>query len=159
MPTLEPPVSGYQRPSTDEVTVEFRSDGSVTIPVDDKTVHWRPPKVKHMRQFRNQQADLAERISSMTAGLRDATFDTPAEESRAVMHFREQIETDVIGWLRGVDQALALPDSADLPVDEGEWPVWLPTLDFTGALVRHWLSNPFASAAPSTHPAPTGTGR
>jgi hypothetical protein len=143
----------------DEVTVEFRPDGSVTIPIDDKTVHWRPPKVKHMRAFRNQQAELAERISGMTAELRDATFDTPADETRTVMEFRERIETEVIGWVRAVDQALAIPDSADLPIDEGEWPVWLPTLDFTRALVRHWLANPFASAGRSTPPEPTGTGR
>jgi len=143
----------------DEVTVEFRPDGSVTIPVDDKQVHWRPPKVKHMRAFRNQQADLADRITAKTSKLKDAKFKTPADETRAVMEFREDIETEVVEWLRGVHTALALPDSAVLPEDEGEWPVWLPTLEFTSTLVRHWLSNPFASAAPSTHPAPTGTGR
>jgi len=140
----------------DEVTVEFRRNGETVFHVDDDTVHWRPPKVKHIRQFRNQHVELADEIREATDELRAGEYATDHDEAVAVAEFRDSIQGKVADWFRGVDKALAMPDSTPLPDDVGDWPAWLPTLDFTAAVLNHWLANPFAS--PANPPEPTATG-
>lgn len=118
-----------------DTPIDFRPDGSIRFDIDDVTIRWRPPKVGDVRRARNSQAEVADAARQQIADRDVDDFDL----EKAL----EGAEDIVAGWVRLVHEDLRL--EGDLPDDINDWPAWLPSLQFTLAVIEHWVSNPFAS--------------
>lgn len=126
-----------------ENPIERRPDGSIAFDVDDVTIRWRPPKMKHVKAHRNAYSDIvignqARVLDRVKAIGGDTTNDLDEETA---INLRDQLTADMVQWTRNVHQDLRL--EGDLPDDPDEWPGWLPTFNFAGATTRHWGSAPF----------------
>ena len=124
--------------------VDFRPDGGIAFAIDDKVkIVWRPPKVKHVRTHRNAYQTLVTESQEKVAPFRPPEdSDEPFEvDVDAYQVAKDEIDATIAGWIKQVHKSLRLDGS--LPSDPDEWPVWLPTLQFAGAVVKHWSQNPF----------------
>jgi hypothetical protein len=135
---------------TEESPIDWRPDGSIKFDIDDVTIRWRPPKVKHLRTARNAYYEITERNKDRLAELRQsiiALADTDSEDAEPVITdqaatgMTEQLEADIAGWVRAVHNDLQLEGS--LPDDTDDWPSWLVRLRFATTVTRHWGSAPF----------------
>lgn len=118
-----------------DTPIDFRPDGSIKFDIDDVTIRWRPPKVGDVRRARNSQAQVADAARQQIADRDVDDFDLEKG--------LEAAEDIVAGWVRLVHDDLRL--EGDLPDDINSWPAWLPSLQFTLAVIGHWVTNPFAS--------------
>jgi len=118
-----------------DTPIDFRPDGSIRFDIDDVTIRWRPPKVGHLRKARNAQSQVADAARQQVKDRAADDFD--------LENALEQVEDLVAGWVRSVHDDLRL--EGDLPAEINEWPSWLPSLQFTLAVIHHWGTNPFAS--------------
>lgn len=119
---------------TETSPIDWRPDGSIKFDIDDVTIRWRPPKVKHLRKARNDASTISLQAKKLLDDREEDWFDSAAA--------MESIETLAAGWVRETHDALQL--EGVLPDDVEEWPSWLPTLEFARAVMQHWGSNPFA---------------
>jgi hypothetical protein len=151
--------------------LDLRKDGTVWLHLDDdrdghegKTllVKLRRPKMKELRQFRQDLWDIQAEIAAFSDPLQEKLEALYAEHeidpldaktmgnvSTAVLHQVREItrERDQQGTL--LAEGLRLPWAAEVigklsthQVDEDDLPGWCSTVGFASALVGHWLAVP-----------------
>ena len=138
-----------------DAVVELIPNGSIKIHIDDETITWRPPRVRHMEAARNEHQEvtelarkgLADLQSALTAGDDGPTTDPEVKaaealgSSAAAEKLNSEVRDACEAWVRARHKELAL--SGELHDDVLDWPVWLPRLSFLTNATRHWGQNPF----------------
>lgn len=143
--------------------LELRKDGTIVLHLDgedgrNQRVQLRRPKIKELREFRQDEWDIADQITEWTtkarAELDDFDLDkydkdetVPADVARQVREITKRINREAqimaeelrLPWAASVIDTLS-PGTAN--VVEEDLPPWAATADFAGQLIGHWLTVP-----------------
>lgn len=139
---------------TDEhLPVELLPSGAIKLHIDEDTIVWRPPRVRHMEDARNGHAEIAAAAQSGITDLREKIAAEDADPMSAVVgagdadtaadKLSDDVRADCEAWVRARHAELVL--SGELPGDVLDWPAWMPRISFVTECVRHWGGNPFGS--------------
>lgn len=153
--------------------LELRKDGTIVVHVDDdngrnERINLRRPKMRELRQFREDEWNIAGEIRAFMEPLQDAVDDFLASKHcnasepgdilklptadlrtlRDLQRDRDQksqifSEEHRIPWATEVIETLS-----GKRLDEDGLPPWCSTAEFAGHLIGHWLMVPTRRGSP-----------
>jgi len=101
--------------------------------IDDETIEWRFPKVKHLRGARNALVDLSQQARAIVSERDDADADQTG--------MLDDVALLVATWVMDLHDNIGI--SGKLPKDVDDWPAWLVNMQFPLTVTEHWGTSPF----------------
>lgn len=143
--------------------LELRKDGTIVVHLDgddgrSTRVQLRRPKIKELREFRQDEWDISDQINAWMGKAREELDEFNLEQYGAEDPVPTDVERSVRDITRRINregqvlaEGLRLPWAANVidtlstatgNVVEEDLPPWAATADFAGIVLSHWLTVP-----------------